>query len=128
MTGYVERAEEIFTLFEEVDCFVYRFAEGLSSRRSSVLACLQTGKPVFVNAPAGVDEFDHHRMFSFALDNDILRLLSTSADAKAYATALAANSPRVETRAIDMYEASWRDAAHALEAAMNGEAAEPSFR
>ena len=128
VTGYVERAEEIFTLFEEVDCFVYRFAEGLSSRRSSVLACLQTGKPVFVNAPAGVDEFDHHRMFSFALANDILRLLPISADAKAYATALAASSPRVETRAIDMYEASWGDVAHALEAAMNGEAAEPSFR
>jgi hypothetical protein len=51
VTGYVDRPEEIFTLFEEVDCFLYRFAEGLSSRRSSVLACLQTGKPVLVNAP-----------------------------------------------------------------------------
>jgi glycosyltransferase involved in cell wall biosynthesis len=128
VTGYVERPEEIFTLFEEVDYFVYRFAEGLSSRRSSVLACLQTGKPVLVNAPAGVDEFDHHRIFSFALDNDILRLLPVSADAKAYAMALAVSSPSGETRAIEMYDASWRDAAHALEAAMNDEAAEPSFR
>ncbi len=117
VTGYVERPEEIFTLFEEVDCFVYRFAEGLSSRRSSVLACLQTGKPVLVNAPAGVDEFDHHRMFSFALDNDILRLLPISADAKTYATALATSAPGGETQAIEMYDASWRDAAHALEAA-----------
>ena len=117
VTGYVERPEEIFTLFEEVDCFVYRFAEGLSSRRSSVLACLQTGKPVLVNAPAGVDEFDHHRMFGFALDNDVLRLLPISADAKTYATALATSSPSGETQVIDMYDASWRDAAHALEAA-----------
>ena len=119
VTGYVERPEEIFTLFEEVDCFVYRFAEGLSSRRSSVLACLQTGKPVLVNAPAGVDEFNHHRIFSFALDNDILRLLPISADAKTYAMALATSSPSGETQAIDMYDASWRDAAHALEAATN---------
>jgi glycosyltransferase involved in cell wall biosynthesis len=117
VTGYVERPEEIFALFEEVDYFVYRFAEGLSSRRSSVLACLQTGKPVLVNAPAGVDEFNHHRIFSFALDNDILRLLPISADAKAYAMALATSSPSGETRAIEMYDASWRDAAHALEAA-----------
>ena len=117
VTGYVERPEEIFTLFEEVDCFVYRFAEGLSSRRSSVLACLQTGKPVLVNAPVGVDEFNHHRMFSFALENDILRLLPISADAKTYATALATSSPSGETQVIDMYDASWRDAAHALEAA-----------
>ncbi len=116
VTGYVERPEEIFTLFEEVDCFVYRFAEGLSSRRSSVLACLQTGKPVLVNAPACVDEFNHHRMFSFAVENDILRLLPISADAKTYATALATSSPSGETQAIDMYDASWRDTAHALEA------------
>jgi glycosyltransferase involved in cell wall biosynthesis len=116
VTGYVERSEEIFALFEEVDYFVYRFAEGLSSRRSSVLACLQTGKPVLVNAPTGVDEFNHHRMFSFALDNDILRLLPISADAKTYAMALATSSPSGETQAIEMYDASWRDAAHALEA------------
>ena len=119
VTGYVERPEEIFTLFEEVDCFVYRFAEGLSSRRSSVLACLQTGKPVLVNAPAGVDEFNHHRIFSFALDNDILRLLPISADAQTYAMALATSLPGGETQAIEMYDASWRDAAYALEAAAN---------
>ena len=72
---------------------------------------------MLVNAPAGVDEFNHHRMFSFALDNDILRLLPISADAKTYAMALATSSPSGETQAIDMYDASWRDAAHALEAA-----------
>jgi glycosyltransferase involved in cell wall biosynthesis len=119
VTGYVERPEEIFTLFEEVDYFVYRFAEGLSSRRSSVLACLQTGKPVLVNAPAGVDEFNHHRIFSFAIENDILRLLPISADAKAYATALLTSSPSGETQSIEMYDASWRDAAFALKAAAN---------
>ena len=117
LTGYLERSEEIFALFDEVDCFVYQFAEGLSSRRSSVLACLQSGKPLLVNAPEGVDEFNHHRIFSFALDKDILRLLPISADAKAYAMALGTTSPSGETRAIDMYEACWRDAAHALEAA-----------
>ncbi|HEY8138474.1 MAG TPA: glycosyltransferase [Methylocystis sp.] len=116
VTGYVERPEEIFTLFEEVDCFVYRFAEGLSSRRSSVLACLQTGKPVLVNAPVGVDEFNHHRIFSSALDKNILRLLPISADVKTYATAIATSSPGGKTQAIEMYDASWRDAVCALEA------------
>jgi glycosyltransferase involved in cell wall biosynthesis len=120
VTGYVGSPEEVFTVFEEIDCFVYRFAEGLSSRRSSVLVCLQSGKPVLVNAPTGVDEFSHHRIFSFALENEVLRLLPTSADASAYAAALATNGFSGETRAIDMHDASWRDAAHALEAAMSG--------
>jgi len=56
-------------------------------------------------------------MFSFALENNILRLLPISADAKTYATALATSSLSGETQVIDMYDASWRDAAHALEAA-----------
>jgi glycosyltransferase involved in cell wall biosynthesis len=117
MTGYVEHSGEIFAVFDEVDCFIYRFSEGLSSRRASVLTCLQTGKPVWVNAPAGADEFFHHRIFSFALENNILRLLPANADAKAYATALATASPKERSRPIEMFEATWRDAARALEEA-----------
>ncbi len=119
VTGYVERSDEIFALLEEVDCFIYRFSEGLSARRSSVLVCLQTGKPVLVNAPAHADEFLHHRVFSFAIENDVLRLLSTCADAKAYAMALETPSPREKSKPIEMFEATWRDATRALQAAMN---------
>ncbi len=119
VTGYVTETEEIFALFEEVDCFIYRFAEGLSSRRSSVLTCLQTGKPVLVNAPAGQDEFAHHRIFSFALQQDVLRLLPPRADARAYAAALANSPSNDDARPIEMFDASWRDAARALSAAAN---------
>ncbi len=117
VTGYVERSDEIFTLFEELDCFVYRFREGLSSRRSSVLACLQAGKPVLVNAPAGADEFHHHRIFKYAIENNILHLLPADADATAYAAALVAAATREESRPIEMFEAIWVDAARALERA-----------
>jgi len=118
MTGYVEHSEDIFAVFDEVDCFIYRFSEGLSSRRASVLTCLQTGKPVWVNAPAGADEFVHHRIFSFALESNVLRLLPANADAKAYAMALAAAPRKEQSRPIEMFEAMWCDAARALETAL----------
>jgi glycosyltransferase involved in cell wall biosynthesis len=117
VTGYIASEQEILALFEEVDCWVYRFAEGLSSRRGSVLACLQTGKLVVVNAPASDNEFAHHRTYSLALESGSLRLIEKDADAKRYAATLLAAPVAPSSKPIAMFEMGWRDAAHALAAA-----------
>jgi hypothetical protein len=43
--------------------FCYPLEEGITARRSSILACVQSGRPVIVTGPAGTDEFDHHPRF-----------------------------------------------------------------
>jgi len=60
VTGYVARTEELFALFERMDVFLFLFPEGLTARRSSVIACLQSNRPVVVSAPQSLDEFSHH--------------------------------------------------------------------
>ncbi|HYC25372.1 MAG TPA: glycosyltransferase, partial [Roseiarcus sp.] len=67
VTGYIHTDAEIYAIFELVDVFVYCFAEGLTSRRGSILACLQSGRPLVVNGPRHPGEFDHHRSFRKAM-------------------------------------------------------------
>src|SRR5262249_55193265 len=63
VSGYVASDAEVFGLFEEVDVFCYPLQEGLTARRSSVLTCVQSGRPLVVTGPALPDEFDHHPRF-----------------------------------------------------------------
>lgn len=126
VSGYVEDAADIHALFQEVDCFVYRFGEGLTSRRGSVLACLQSGKLVIVNAPRDEREFDHHRIYRRALAENALLLLENDAEASDYA-ALLARVPSFAARpADDLFEQGWRDAASALAAALGDGAIAPA--
>jgi glycosyltransferase involved in cell wall biosynthesis len=118
VTGYVDADAEIFALFDCVDTFVYSFAEGLSSRRGSVLACLQSGRQVVVNAPATDGEFDHHPTFLNAMAQPILRLAPTHADAEQFAAAIMAAGPARAAEPLKLFESSWRDAAFALRAAI----------
>ena len=60
VTGYVASTEEVFALFERIGVFVFLFPEGLTARRSSVITCLQSSRPVVVSAPQSLDEFRHH--------------------------------------------------------------------
>src|SRR5258706_717642 len=60
VTGYVEDEGELFALFERIGVFLFLFPEGLTARRSSVIACLQSNRPVVVSAPQSPSEFDHH--------------------------------------------------------------------
>jgi glycosyltransferase involved in cell wall biosynthesis len=60
VTGYVADTEEVFALFERIGVFVFLFPEGLTARRSSVITCLQSNRPVVVSAPQSLDEFRHH--------------------------------------------------------------------
>jgi glycosyltransferase involved in cell wall biosynthesis len=118
VTGYVVDGAEIFEIFDEVDHFVYRFAEGLTSRRGSVLACLQAGGGVIVNAPESAQEFAHHRQYKAALASGALRFVASNASAEEYADALLA-APRIAAApSPSFYRDGWRDAALALESAL----------
>ena len=52
VTGYVEEEGEIFALFEQIGVFLFLFPEGMTARRSSVFAALQSDRPVVVSAPS----------------------------------------------------------------------------
>ena len=55
VSGYVASDQEVFGLFGEIDAFCYPLDEGVTARRSSVLACVQSGRPVIVTGPAEPD-------------------------------------------------------------------------
>lgn len=126
VTGYVDTDAEIFALFETIDVFVYAFREGLTSRRGSVLACLQTGRPVVVNAPAQAGEFDHHPTFRRVMDLGLVHAVPTAADAEAYADAIVRLDLRARAPLPDIFDQAWSDAAHALIAALCEEKAKPA--
>ena len=90
VTGYIRGEAELFGIFEEVDVFVYRFAEGLTPRRGSVLACLQSGSPVVVNAPSDAEELRRHPIYGTLVESGALRLASPDAGASELADAVLA--------------------------------------
>ncbi|MET0259314.1 MAG: hypothetical protein ABW179_12120, partial [Methylobacterium sp.] len=116
VSGYVASAEELFGLFEAVDAFAYVLPEGLTARRSSLLACVQSGRPVVVTAPALADEFDHHPRYRALLDAGAILLVPRGAPAEAYADrVVAARTRATQPTALDC--AAWsRDAVVGLRA------------
>ena len=119
VTGYVEKDAEIYRLFESVDVFAYSFAEGLTSRRGSILACLQSGRPLVVNQPGSANEFDHHPSFRLAMAGTAIRLVPTLSTAKDFATVINAMDLSRKPEPIALFEESWRDAALAIRKAMS---------
>lgn len=113
VSGYLETAADVFAVLNRMDALVYDFAEGLTSRRSSVLTSLQSGSPVIVNAPLRSDEFDHHPVFARALSENMLHLVPLKATPADYADAVEAalGSRRQPT---DLFSPAWKDAARAL--------------
>jgi glycosyltransferase involved in cell wall biosynthesis len=85
VSGYVASDQEVFGLFSEVDAFCYPLAEGLTARRSSVLACAQSGRPVIATGPFLPDEFDHHPRFKALIDRGAVILVARGLDDDAYA-------------------------------------------
>ena len=119
VTGYVETDAEIYRLFESVDVFAYSFAEGLTSRRGSILACLQSGRPLVVNQPGSANEFDHHPSFRLAMAGTAIRLVPTLSTAKDFATVINAMDLSRKPEPIALFEESWRDAGLAIRKAMS---------
>jgi glycosyltransferase involved in cell wall biosynthesis len=79
VTGYVEDTQELFALFERIGVFLFLFPEGLTARRSSVIACLQSNRPVAVSAPRSPDEFRHHEGFTTLIESGALSFVRRSA-------------------------------------------------
>ena len=78
ITGYVETENELFALFERIGVFLFLFPEGLTARRSSVIACLQSGRPVVVSAPRSPDEFAHHEHMRALIEAGVLSFVPRS--------------------------------------------------
>ena len=118
VSGYVELDAEIFALFDAVDVFVYSFAEGLTSRRGSVLTCLESGRPVVVNAAKSQSEFDHHPVFRRLIAQGALQLVPTDAAPADFARAIEAIGADRRAAAPEIFAPAWLDAATALRAAL----------
>lgn len=97
VTGYIADDDVLAGIFAEVDVFCYLFAEGLTSRRGSVLAAALSGRRVVINAPLASDALAHHGLFQRLIETGIIRLVPTDADIPTVAAAvLAAGRERVE--------------------------------
>jgi glycosyltransferase involved in cell wall biosynthesis len=116
VSGYVASDAELFGLFGEIDAFCYPLEEGLTARRSSILACVQSGRPVIVTGPADADEFDHHDRFKALIDRGTICLVPLGSPHEAYADriVLAVEAP-VAALPFD-YAGWWRDVALSVSA------------
>jgi hypothetical protein len=116
VSGYVASDHEVFGLFGQIDAFCYPLAEGLTARRGSVVACVQSGRPVIVTGPAEPDEFDHHPRFKELIDRGAIVLVSRDAGEAAYADRIesALKWPSVQTP-FD-FDGWWQDVALAVRA------------
>jgi glycosyltransferase involved in cell wall biosynthesis len=116
VSGYVASDHEVFGLFSQIDAFCYPLDEGITARRSSILACVQAGRPVIVTGPAEADEFDHHPRFRELIDRGAIVLMARDADEAAYAERIvsALKWPTVQTP-FD-FDGWWHDVALAVRA------------
>jgi glycosyltransferase involved in cell wall biosynthesis len=94
VTGYVETTEELFAIFERIGVFLFLFPEGLTARRSSVIACLQSNRPVVVSAPHSREEFTHHAGLTALIEGGALAFVQPSAPATEIADQLLAAAGR----------------------------------
>jgi glycosyltransferase involved in cell wall biosynthesis len=120
ITGYIEAHADVYAALRETDVLVYAFADGLSSRRGSVLAALLSGQPVIVNGPQHEGEFDHHPAFRQALATRALRLVDAADDVAAYADAIEQARGARQIAGID-FDQCWREAAAAFGNALRDE-------
>jgi glycosyltransferase involved in cell wall biosynthesis len=126
VTGFIPSETELYTLFEEIGVFLFLFPEGLTARRSSVIACLQSDRPVLVPAPHSATEFDHHEGFSALIGGGIVPFIPAGADLQAIANQLlvVARQPSRTAPVIDA-EAWWNAATAATRAALEDGKPEP---
>lgn len=86
VTGYIAEDSHVFAALRELDVVSYKFTEGLTSRRGSVLAAALSGRCVVTNAPRDAASLSHHGLFQTLIANGNIRLAATDADALAMAS------------------------------------------
>ncbi|QPF85899.1 hypothetical protein IC762_06230 [Bradyrhizobium genosp. L] len=116
VSGYVASDHEVFGLLAEVDAFCYPLDEGLTARRSSVLACVQSGRPLIVTGAALPDEFDHHPRFKELIDRGAILLVPRNAESAIYADTIVAAVKRPTVHVPFDFDGWWTDVANAIRA------------
>ncbi|WP_249148371.1 hypothetical protein [Bradyrhizobium jicamae] len=117
VSGFVASDHEVFGLLCEIDAFCYPLDEGLTARRSSVLACVQSGRPLIVTGPALPEEFDHHPRFRELIDRGAILMVPRGSNSADYADRIvsALKRPRVHNLPFD-FDGWWSDVANAIRA------------
>jgi glycosyltransferase involved in cell wall biosynthesis len=116
VSGFVASDAEVFGLFSEVDAFCYPLDEGITARRSSILTCAQSGRPLVVTGPALPDEFDHHPRFMQLIDRGAIVLVPRGSTADTYADAILSAARHSPPQAPFDFAGWWRDVAAAVAA------------
>ena len=116
VSGYVASDHEVFGLFSEIDAFCYPLDEGLTARRSSILTCVQSGRPLIVTGPALPDEFDHHGRFKDLIDRGAIVLVPRGSGADAYAGRIATALKWPTVQAAFDFDGWWQDVVQAVRA------------
>jgi glycosyltransferase involved in cell wall biosynthesis len=116
VSGYVASDAEVFGLFGEIDAFCYVLAEGLTARRSSILASVQSGRPVIVTGPTDADEFDHHPRFKALIDRGAISLVASDSPHEAYADRIVQALESLPAQRPFDFDGWWRDAAESVNA------------
>jgi glycosyltransferase involved in cell wall biosynthesis len=116
VSGYVASEAEVFGLFNEIDAFCYPLEEGLTARRSSILACVQSGKPVIVTGSADEDEFDHHARFKALIERGMIGLVPPGSSHQAYADLIVAALESPPAAIPFDFEGWWQDVAQRINA------------
>ncbi|HYW62197.1 MAG TPA: hypothetical protein VE865_03235 [Bradyrhizobium sp.] len=114
VSGFVPSEHELFGLFSEIDAFCYPLGEGLTARRSSVLTCVQSTRPVIATGPAEADEFDHHPRFKQLIDRGAIVLVPRGSADEAYADRIVAALQWPSVHAPFDFDGWWRDVAEAV--------------
>jgi glycosyltransferase involved in cell wall biosynthesis len=116
VSGYVASDHELFGLFSAIDAFCYPLDEGLTARRSSVLTCVQSGRPVIVTGPAERDEFDHHPRFKDMIERGAIVLVAPESDDGIYADRIVSALKWPSVQVPFDFGGWWQDAAQAIRA------------
>jgi glycosyltransferase involved in cell wall biosynthesis len=116
VSGYVASDHEVFGLFSTVDAFCYPLDEGLTARRSSILACVQSGRPVIVTGPAEPDEFNHHPRFRELIDRGAIVLVPRGSDDDVYADKIVSALKWPSVQVPFDFDGWWLDVAQAVKA------------
>ena len=111
VSGYVASDHEVFGLFGEIDAFCYAFDEGVSARRASILAAVQSGRPVIVTGPALPNEFEHHPRFKDLIVNGAVVLVPRGETPEDYADRILAAVKRPVMQTAFDVEGWWNDLA-----------------
>jgi glycosyltransferase involved in cell wall biosynthesis len=114
VSGYVASNHEVFGLFGEIGAFCYPLEEGLTARRSSVLTCVQSGRPVIVTGPAEADEFDHHPRFRELIDRGAIVLVERGSSDDVYADRIVSALKSSPVQPPFDFDGWWLDVAQAI--------------